>query len=238
MLASANFGFSPTAETALISVIVPIRGESVASLENVRHLLAAGESELLVASTPDGLKDACDWEAAGARLVPTEGTRGARLAGAVKSASGEVLFFLHADSRPHPDALARIRAAVAGGAAAGAFSLAYAGAGTALAWVAAWANLRSRLFRLPFGDQGLFCRRDAYAMAGGFRDMPVCDDLDFVRRIRRAGRFVILPEKTVTSPRRFIENGVFRQGLRDWRVQLGYFAGVPPETLERWYNGK
>jgi glycosyltransferase involved in cell wall biosynthesis len=222
----------------LISVIVPIRGESAAGVENLRHLLVAGESEILVASPPDRFKDACEWEAAGARLIPGRGTRGARLARAAEAASGEVLFFLHADSRPPPEALARIRAAVAGGAAAGAFSLAYAGAGPALALVAAWANLRSRLFRLPFGDQGLFCRRDAYALSGGFRDIPVCDDLDFVRRIRRAGRFVILPEKTVTSPRRFIENGVFRQGLRDWRVQIGYFAGVPPETLERWYNGR
>jgi rSAM/selenodomain-associated transferase 2 len=223
---------------SVISVIVPIRGESAADVENVRHLLVSGESELLVASTLDSFEAASAWEAAGARLVPARGTRGARLARAAESASGDVLFFLHADSRPHRDALARICAAVDGGAAAGAFSLAYAGAGPALAFVAAWANLRSRLFRLPFGDQGLFCRRDVYALSGGFKDLPVCDDLDFVRRVRKVGRFVILPEKTVTSPRRFIENGVLRQGLRDWRVQLGYFAGVSPETLERWYLGK
>ena len=222
----------------MISVIVPIHGESAAAVENVRHLLVAGEAELLVAAAPESLEAASAWEAAGARLVQTSGTRGARLARTAQAAAGEILFFLHADSRPPADALARIRAAVEGGACAGAFSLAYAGAGGPLALVAAWANLRSRVFRLPFGDQGLFCRRDAYARSGGFRDLPVCDDLDFVRRIRRLGRFVILPEKTLTSPRRFTENGVLRQGLRDWRVQLGYFAGVAPDVLERWYNGR
>lgn len=224
-------------------MIVPLRGELPAAVENVRHLLVPGEAEILVADAGESPETARVLEAAGARIVEGSGTRGARLARAAQAAAGDILFFLHADSRPPQDALAKIRAAVAGGraaedAAAGAFSLAYAGAGPALRWIAAWANLRSRLFGLPFGDQGLFCRRDAYDRAGGFRDLAVCDDLDFVLRLSRAGRFVVLPEKTVTSPRRYVENGALNQGLRNLRVQIGYFAGVAPETLERWYLGK
>ena len=229
---------NPQSPIPFISVVVPIRGEPASAVENVRHLLVEGSSEIVVADSGESPETARAYEAAGARLVAGPGTRGARLDRAAREARGEILFFLHADSRPPADGLARIRTAVAGGAAAGAFSLAYAGAGPALAAVAWWVNLRSRLLRLPFGDQGLFCRRNAYQAAGGFRDMPVCDDLDFVLRVRRVGRFVVLPEKIVTSPRRFAENGLLRQGLRDWRVQLGYFAGVAPETLERWYLGR
>jgi rSAM/selenodomain-associated transferase 2 len=222
----------------VISVIVPLRGEPAGAVENVRDLLTPGQTELIVADAGDSPEAARAYASAGGRLETGPGSRGARLARAAAAATGDALFFLHADSRPPRDALALIRTALSGGAAAGAFCVAYAGAGPALAGVAFWANLRSRLFRLPFGDQGLFCRRDAYEKSGGFRDLPVCDDLDFVRRIRRVGRFVILPEKTVTSPRRFVENGILRQGLRDWRVQIGYYARVAPETLERWYTGR
>ena len=145
---------------------------------------------------------------------------------------------LHADSRPPDDALAIIRRAVEEGADGGAFSLAYEGSQAAMRWIAWWANARSRLARLPYGDQGIFCRREAYLRSGGFRDLPLCDDLDFVLRLRKVGRFVIRPEKTVTSPRRYRESGALRQMLRNWRVAAGYFAGVPPETLRRWYEGR
>ena len=73
---------------------------------------------------------------------------------------------------------------------------------------------------------------------GGFRDLPVCDDVDLVRRLRKSGAFVVRPEKTVTSPRRYREVGTLRQVLRTWRVLAGYYAGVPPETLSRWYEGR
>jgi hypothetical protein len=104
-------------------------------------------------------------------------------------------------------------------------------------WVSAWANVRSRFLRLPFGDQGIFCRREAYQSAGGFRDMAVCDDLDLVRRLRRTGRFVVRPELVTASARRYRDRGVLRQVLRVWVVLGGYFLGVSSERLGRVYYG-
>lgn len=198
--------------------------------------LALQDAELVVADAGESPETAAAYAALGARILTAPGRRGARLHRAVGGTRGDLLFFLHADSRPPDNALALIRNAIGGGAAAGAFSLAYAGGGPALAAIASWANLRSRLLALPFGDQGLFCRRDAYEKAGGFRDLSVCDDLDLALRLSRAARLTLLPQKTVTSPRRYLENGVLRQGLRNLRVQLGYFAGVSSERLERWYG--
>ena len=218
-------------------MIVPLRGEPASAASNVGALPASGDVELIVADGGDSPEAVAAYACAGARVLTGSGSRGARLASAARQATGDVFFFLHADSRPPAHALELVRRAVASGASAGSFSLAYAGGGSALRAFAAWANLRSRMLRLPFGDQGLFCRRDAYRRSGGFRDLPVCEDLDLVRRLRLLGRFLVLPEKMVTSPRRFLANGVWRQGLRDWRVQLGYFAGVPPATLARWYSG-
>jgi hypothetical protein len=201
----------------MISVIVPFQGDPPDPSALFDAPCSSGEAEIL-------LEDC------------TAGTRGAGLARAASRARGAVLLFVHADSKLPAGALGIVRREVERGAAAGAFSLAYRDADFRMRWIAWWANRRSRLLRLPFGDQGIFCRRDAYDAAGGFRDLPVCDDLDLVLRLRRAGRFVILSEATTTSPRRYREHGAARQVLRVWRVMAGYLLGVRPGTLRRWYE--
>jgi rSAM/selenodomain-associated transferase 2 len=222
----------------LISLIIPIRNETPDAAERFRPFLLPGRTEIVVADAGDSPETSRAFEAIGASLVRGEGSRGLRLHRAALEARGEVLFFVHADSRPPGNALDAIRDCLEGGASAGAFSLAYENAGPALRWIAWWANLRSRLLGLPFGDQGLFCRREAYERCGGYRDLAICDDVDIVRRVKSAGPFQVLPEKTVTSPRRYRERGALRQVLRNWRVLLGYFAGVSSAKLERWYNGR
>ncbi|HZI67112.1 MAG TPA: TIGR04283 family arsenosugar biosynthesis glycosyltransferase [Thermoanaerobaculia bacterium] len=222
----------------MISVIVPIKDEPPGVVERfARFARSPQECELVVVDGGDGGQTGDAFRGAGARVISLPGTRGARLAHASASARGNVLFFLHADSRPPDDALALISRSLARGADAGAFSLAYEGADRRMRWIAWWANRRSRL-GLPFGDQGIFCRRSTYEQAGGFRDLPICDDVDLVRRLRKSGAFVVRPEKTVTSPRRYREVGALRQVLRTWRVLAGYYAGVSPETLTRWYEGR
>jgi len=220
----------------MISVIVPVRGERPEVAREFTRYCGSAESELLVAAGEGDRETIAAFEREGARILEGAGSRGARLARAACESRGEILFFLHADSRPPANALDLVRETLAAGAAAGAFSLAYDGGGAAMRWVAWWANLRSRWFKLPFGDQGVFCRREAYELAGGFRDLPICDDVDLVLRLRRAGRFVVRPESTLTSPRRYLCRGPARQVVRTWAVLLGYFAGIDPRRLERWYN--
>ncbi len=236
-----SFTFAMLASSAprtVISVIVPIKSEGPEIAWVLSRFSDSPEAELLIAHTgaPERTREA--FRGSRARVLTLPGcSRGAGLAGAAAEARGEILFFLHADSRPPENALALIARTIAEGADAGAFSLAYEPSGFAMRWIAGWANLRSRLGKLPFGDQGIFCRRETYERAGGFRDLPICDDVDLVRRLKRAGRFVVRPEKTITSPRRYVEEGAARRVLRNWRVLAGYFAGVRPETLRRWYEG-
>jgi rSAM/selenodomain-associated transferase 2 len=222
----------------MISIIVPTRNEGVEIVENFRQFCGSPDAELLVADGGGDAETARAFEALGAILVKSGGSRGSRLANAARRARGDILFFLHADSRAPDGALALIARALEGDGCAGSFSLSYEGTTPALRWIAWWANLRSRVFRLPYGDQGVFCRRNAYERSGGFRDLPICDDVDFVRRLRKTGRFVILPEKTVTSSRRYLQRGALRQVLRNWRVLAGYYLGVAPATLDRWYNAE
>ena len=168
--------------------------------------------------------------------LPGEGSRGLRLDRAARRARGDVFFFVHADSRPPGNALEAIRDC-----------LEAAPPREPSAWPTRTRPRPSDGSRggricgrgslgLPFGDQGLFCRREAYERSGGYRDLAICEDVDIVRRVKRAGRFRVLREKTVTSPRRYRERGAFRQVLRNWRVLPGFFAGVSTEKLERWYK--
>jgi rSAM/selenodomain-associated transferase 2 len=224
-------------ESLVISVIVPLKGEAPACAERFRSLAGDPDAELLVADGGSSAETREAFRRTGARVLSSFGSRGARLHAAAAEARGEIFLFVHSDSSVPEHALELVREAVEGGATAGAFSLGYEDGTRGLRWIAAWANLRSRWLKMPFGDQGIFCRREVYRRSGGFRDLPICDDVDFVRRLKRVGAFAILPEKTVTSPRRYREHGNLRQVLRNWCVLAGYFAGVPPETLHRWYNG-
>ncbi len=221
----------------MISVIIPVRSEGPDVAATFSRFCRGPEAELVVADGGVAEPVRARLRAVGARVLSGEGSRGNRLARAAAESRGDILFFLHADSRPPEEALAIIRRTIEEGAQGGAFSLEYDSSGPAMRWIAWWANRRSRLALLPFGDQGFFCRREAYERSGGFRDLPLCDDLDLVLRLRKTGRFVIRPEKTVTSSRRYREAGAVRQVLRNWRVMAGYFAGVSPKTLSRWYEG-
>ena len=222
----------------MISIIVPIRNEGPEIAERFRQLAQSRDFELLVADAGDRPETTRAFAAIGAKCLTNSGNRGLRLAAAAQLARGDILLFLHGDSDLPPGALPAIQETLTNGATAGAFSLGYQNADRPMRWIAWWANQRSRWLSLPFGDQGIFCRRDVYDRAGGFRDLPICDDVDFVRRLRREGRIVLRPEKTLTSPRRYRERSAWGQVLRNWRVLIGYALGVSPDRLERWYHAK
>jgi GT2 family glycosyltransferase len=98
-------------------------------------------------------------------------------------------------------------------------------------------SLRSRLTRIPYGDQTIFIKKTVYQELGGFRDIPLMEDVDLMRRLKRAGgRIVILPQKAVTSPRRWQKEGIVYCTLRNWFLIVLYLFGVPPQRLARFYR--
>jgi hypothetical protein len=226
-----------------IAVVVPVAaGEappSEAFFERVRG--AVPPAALFAAAdvrTPPETREA--FERAGAILLTfEEAPRGARLTRAALSPALRgfpLLLFLHSDTLL-PDGWAeRVRAAVASGAAGGAFRLAFEGGGSSLSCVAFWANLRTALTRVPYGDQAPFVRRDVYERLGGHRPWPLLEDVDLFDRVKRAGRVVLLPLAVRTSPRRYLERGILRTVLLNWKTLLRYRMGVDPEILAREYR--
>jgi hypothetical protein len=169
-------------------------------------------------------------------LADGEGPRGSRLAEAAAGASGSILLFLHADTALPGGWSAAVERAIAEGAAGGAFRLGFSGAGLRMKWVAFWANVRTGITRVPYGDQAPFVRRDLYERLGGHRPWPLLEDVEFGERLRTAGRVVILPAAVRTSPRRYLERGVARTVLQNWSILRRFRRGESPEELARSYR--
>ena len=99
-------------------------------------------------------------------------------------------------------------------------------------------SLRSRLTRVPFGDQAVFMRRDYFQEIGGYKEIPLMEDVELMLRIRSKGdRITFVPEKVLTSPRRWDKEGILACTLRNWTIRALYLFKVPPEKLARFYPG-
>lgn len=222
-----------------LSIVIPTLNANAVLPSALRVLAGTGDGEIIVSDggSRDGTIELA--QAAGARVVkaPVVG-RGAQLEAGAHAATGDWLLFLHADTR----------LAVGWQAAAKQFAADPANAERAayfqftlddqtpaarrLEKLVAW---RCRTFALPYGDQGLLIARDFYEQLGGFRDWPLMEDVDFVRRIGRK-RLVALPIAAVTSAQRYRHNGYIRQSLGNLALLSLYFLKVPPRTLARFYR--
>ena len=224
-------------DRALVSVVVPALDEAAGIERAVRSALAQpGPTELVVVdggSTDGTLARVAELAPQAVRTSSPRG-RARQMNHGAALARGGLLLFLHADTRLPEGALDRVRDAVAAGAVAGCFETRF---DDARGWMRVWqARLWMRWHRFAFGDRALFARRDAFDAVGGFPDQHLFEDLDFVRAVRRRGRFVFLPHAVETSARRYRRHGALRQQLRNLALWLGWNAGVPPDRLKRFYG--
>jgi len=218
-----------------ISVIIPTLNEAVALPATLSAVACLdGLAEVIVA---DGGSGDATLQLAEPRatIVRSEAGRGQQQAAGAAVATGEVLWFLHADCTPAPEssqaiALALTDPAVVGGHFALRFSGSSRGA-RRLTKIYPWL----RVLGLCYGDSGIFVRREIYDAVGGFQPMPLFEDIDFVRRLRRAGRFRRLDCELTASARRF-EHRNFTGMFAEWTaLQILYWLGVSPNWLARQY---
>ncbi len=172
----------------------------------------------------------------GARVVLGSPGRGVQLNRGVRAARSDVLLFLHSDTLLPEGARHLVESAVADGAVGGGFQIVYDDERPILRLANRLINLRSRLTGCPLGDQAQFATRAAWEALGGFNDYPILEDLDFIRRLKRHGRTVILDEPVVTSARRILGQGVVRGTVTNYLIWALYFAGMKPHRLARLYR--
>ena len=224
-----------------VSLVIPVlnEAESISQiLQHVREVDADGPAEIIVVdgdpegSTINAIRDE------GVRTVAAVKGRARQMNSGAGLATGDILLFLHADTHLPPNAFGLIRAAMNDtGFVGGAFDLGFATPRRIFKITESYVFLRTRLTKIPFGDQAIFIRRDFFDEIGGYRDLPLMEDVDLMQRIRkRGGRICIIPEKVRTSPRRYEQEGIMFTTIRNAMLQLLYALGVPPERLVRWYK--
>ncbi len=227
-----------------ISVIIPTFNENeaaglaatLAALRSADTCLEGGVETLVAAA------GSCDETAAiarthAARVLHLRPGRGRQMNQAAAAATGAILLFLHADTRlpeAFDDHVRRILAEPR--VIAGAFRLGIEGARGSLRLIQWVANLRARYLQFPYGDQALFMRREVFDSLGGFPELPIMEDYELVRRLRRRGRIEIAQAGVVTSARRWSALGPWRTTWINQMIVLGYRLGVSPERLACWYR--
>jgi rSAM/selenodomain-associated transferase 2 len=220
-----------------ISIVVPTLNEEahiVSTIHNLQQL--SGEKEIIVVDGGSSDRTVALARKENVRVLEALRGRGPQMhAGAIQS-TGDVIWFVHADTNPPREAIENIRRALERpSVVAGNFGLLFDGSSRAAKQLTAIYPLLRNL-GLCYGDSGIFVRREVYNQIGGFRPLALFEDLDLLRRLRRAGDFVHLSCRIVTSSRRF-ENRNFGLMWLHWTtLQVLYWCGVSPNWLSRWYR--
>ena len=221
----------------MISVVIPVLNEAV-RLEGLLDALEAqeGEAELIVVD--GGSRDATLSLAGGrARLLTAPPGRAGQMNAGATAASGEILLFLHSDTRLPAGAFGLIEEAMRDpGAVGGGFLHRFDRDDWFSRFISLSANTRTRLCRLFFGDQAIFVRREVFERLGGYADMPLFEDWDFTARLRKEGRVVFIRRPIETSGRRIDAWGKRKAFAIWWGFSILYALGVSPERLARYYG--
>jgi rSAM/selenodomain-associated transferase 2 len=223
----------------LVSIVIPVRNDAGPLGALLDQLPPHPDAELIVSVTDpeDESLASLMAERPDVRWVHGAVGRGPQQNAGAALAGGRWLWFLHADSHVPAAWMDQFRATdVQTDVAGGAFRFALdSNAWQARLWETGVA-LRVRLFGLPYGDQGIFVRRAVFERMGGFRPLPLMEDVEFVGRLKREGRIRALKEQVHTSARRWEREGWWRRSARNQGLLALYYVGVSPEWLARLYD--
>ncbi|MFI5317869.1 MAG: TIGR04283 family arsenosugar biosynthesis glycosyltransferase [Myxococcota bacterium] len=224
-------------EGVAISVVIPTLNEQ-SRIERALACTALPGVERIVVDggSSDGTPETARLLRA-ERVISALPGRAQQMDAGYREARGEVIVFLHADTRLDGGWREALERALADpDTAGGAFRLRFDAAGLGLRLVEWGARVRSRLAGLPYGDQALFVRKRLLDGAGGISPVPIFEDLDLVRLIRSSGRLALLPVPAWTSARRFQRNGALHQVLRNQVALASYFLRLPRASVAAWYR--
>ncbi len=222
------------------SIIIPVLNESSVINHTVEHVCRIGsgfDMEVIIidgdsqGSTINVLRNSEIIKGISPRGRGEQMDKGASLA------HGEILLFLHTDTELPENALRTISTVMADKEyAGGAFDLGIRSARLIFRLMEKLVHVRTRLTRIPYGDQAIFLRKEVFDKMKGFKKIPLMEDVEFMKRIKRSGyKIRIIPQKVKTSPRRWEKEGVIYCTLRNWMLRGLYHLGVQPDKLVKFY---
>lgn len=223
----------------MISIVIPTYNESATIETTLTDLyeLISPEDEVIVV---DGSSEDSTREIVSAfpeaKLLTSRRGRAAQMNLGAEKAINEYILFLHADTWVSAKCINKLKNEITlNGAKWGWFRIRLNSPKLAFRIIEIGANLRAMLTGTPLGDHGIFVRRDVFLRVGGFPEIPLMEDLEFVRKVKRVSKGVEIRSPVRTSVRRFEKSGILKTFITMWVLRILYYLGTSPETLARYY---
>jgi rSAM/selenodomain-associated transferase 2 len=171
-----------------------------------------------------------------AKVIFSQRGRGLQLNEGVKFSQGEVLFFLHGDCLIEPGTLYEVEDAIRKGFIGGCLTQTILDSNPIFRLIEWTGNVRARARKIFYGDQSIFVRKDVFLKLGAFRPLPLFEDVEFSRRLRREGRTVVLSKRIYTSSRRWNRQGILKTTLINRMLLMLFYLKFPTSLLSKWYR--
>lgn len=229
------------ATTPQLSIIIPVLNEASLIQSTLQHIAQSNSKEVEVIVVDGGSQDdtVALAQQSGALVISSAPGRAKQMNAGSEVALGEVLLFLHADTRLPDGFVSLVQTTLArSGIVAGAFQLQIDGKAWSLRLVEWGVKWRSTLFQLPYGDQAIFLKAATFWQIGGFPELPIMEDFVLINRLRSLGKISMASAPVLTSARRWQKLGVIKTTLINQLVLAAYFLGVPLDRIAQWYRGR
>ena len=220
-----------------VSIIVPTLNEGLVLEKTLRQIQQLSPYEVIV-SDGGSADNTCHIAKKFSHcIVIGSASRARQMNAAANEATGDLLLFLHADNRLEPASYRKMMEFMSNPKwIGGEFTLCIESDKWSMNLITLLANIRSKYFGIAYGDQGFFVRKEVFKSMEGFSPIPICEDMDFYRRLRKTGPVVLLKEKAHTSPRRWVKEGVVFTTAKNIFIAILFGMGFPPHTLPKWYQ--
>lgn len=225
--------------SAKISIIIPVLNEASKIAKTITVAKSGKNVEILVVDGGSQDNTVEIVQALGLKILFASPSRANQMNVGAKAATGEILLFLHADTHLPAKFDRSVRLVLCQpNTIAGAFALQIDGSLKGLRLVEKGVNWRSHFLSLPYGDQAIFVKTETFKALGGFSQLPIMEDFEFVLKLRNCGRIAIIPTPVITSSRRWQKLGVWQTTIMNQLAIAAYFLKIPPESIAKWYRRK
>ena len=221
----------------IISIIIPVLNEAAIIPSTLQRLQNNRDLEIIVVDGGSNDNTVKIVREMGLKIIVVSGGRATQMNAGANIAQGNILLFLHVDTQLPPNFSNLIKQTLKQPQViAGAFELAIEGKKRSLRWIEVLVKMRSHLLSLPYGDQAIFITKQVFKDVGGFADLPIMEDFELIQRLKRQGKIAIAPAAVITSGRRWQKLGVWKTTLINQLVIAGYYLGIPPAKLSKFYR--